>query len=57
MFRLSIHMANANMMFPKDIAVALVDVAEQIKATDLPEGVIFDINGNTVGHYKMTSEK
>jgi hypothetical protein len=58
MFRLSIHLVNEAMKDNTDaVAECLERVSNSIYATGKMEGTILDSNGNTVGHYRTTSER
>lgn len=50
-FHLAIHLGNAGMSDPRQIAQTLRDAAERIETTRLLDGNLTDINGNHVGTY------
>lgn len=55
MFTLTIETGNAAMQTPLDVAETLKWIAEALCAGRL-SGSVFDLNGNTVGRYELTSD-
>jgi hypothetical protein len=56
-FTLTIDLGNDAMSTPSDIADALRKLAGRIETIDgyLGDGVVRDVNGNTVGHWALES--
>ncbi len=54
-FNLRIELGNAAMQTPEDIADALRSVANKLESGNT-EGSIRDLNGNTVGEFKIEEE-
>lgn len=55
-FTVSIHLGNAEMMAPDDVANALRSIAGRLDALDYHPGhsqTIFDTNGNDVGRWRV----
>lgn len=55
-FSLKIYLGNEAMLGSEDIARALDKVARKVRE-GRTRGPVLDENGNTVGEYKMTTEK
>ena len=53
-FNLTIDLGNDEMATPGAVADALVAAAEEITKTGSWEGAIKDLNGNTVGSYRLS---
>lgn len=53
-FKLKIKLGNAAMTDPADVAAALEETAAKLRDEGFEDGNIRDINGNTVGDWKVT---
>jgi hypothetical protein len=53
-FKLKIKLGNAAMMDPADVAEALEETARKLRDEGFEDGNIRDVNGNTVGDWKVT---
>jgi hypothetical protein len=56
MFTLNIETGNAEMQFARDVAGALRKLADRLEQIDgnCGEGVVRDVDGNTVGRWELT---